>query len=415
MFFSYGAYARLFGVAVAILIAANSSLEAAGPNAEPGATVDELLAMVKKFNPDLAAAALDSEAAVARIAPAGALDDPTLNVLRDEGFRQTMVTVSQKFPLWGKRDLREGIATADAAAAKDRESDVSKRLDERLKAVFARYYEADQAVRVTKDIRALLHALAETTRARYAQGLVNQSDAIRAELEESRLDSELASLDQAGATARAKINALIAHPAGSALAQPTGLRAVPSADSLPLDRLVAKARDANPVLAATKAEINAAEGERKLVDKSWYPDVTVTLGGDDMPDQSPRLVAGVGIEVPLQWGVRDARAHAANATKAATQMRLDGELLDIQSEIESALATLRRAERTGDLLKNTLGPQSEAAYRSALSSYQLGRGDLTSVLDAARKRFDIQLELLQVGTDAQTALAAIERLVGGEL
>ena len=76
---------------------------------------------------------------------------------------------------------------------------------------------------------------------------------------------------------------------------------------------------------------------------------------------------------------------------------------------------LQQAERTNDLLRNTLSKQSEAAYQSALASYQSGRGDLTSVLDAAHKWFQIQIEILRAATDAQSALAAIERLVGGTL
>jgi hypothetical protein len=36
------------------------------------------------------------------------------------------------------------------------------------------------------------------------------------------------------------------------------------------------------------------------------------------------------------------------------------------------------------------------------------------VLDAARRRMEVRIEALQVGTEAQTAFSAIERLTGGE-
>lgn len=402
-------------VAAATLIAADISHAESLSGPAPGATVDELLAIVKGFNPELAAAALESEAALARVVPAGALEDPVVEVRRDQGFRQTMLTVSQNFPLWGKRDIRANIAKANADAAKGRQGDVGRRLDERLKVVFAQYYEVDQAIRVTKEIRILLRTLAATARDRYARGLVIQADAIRAQVEESRLDSQLAALDKDETSAKAQINALIARPANAELSGPNRLRDIPSADSLPLDELITKARNSNPLLAATTAEISAAEGERKLVDKSWYPDVTVTVGGTDMPQESPQVVAGVGFFVPLQWGVRDALAQATGATKSSIQYRLNAELLNIQSELQSSLAVLGQTEFTRDLLKNTLGPESEAAYRSALSSYQLGRGDLTSVLDAVRRVLEIKIERLRIETEAQAAWAAIERLAGGTL
>src|SRR5438105_15751485 len=83
----------------------------------PGATVEDLLARVRKFNPEVAAAALEREAAVAKIYPAGALDDPMVNLSRDQGFRQTLFPASPEFPLWGKRDLRRAVAEAYAAVA----------------------------------------------------------------------------------------------------------------------------------------------------------------------------------------------------------------------------------------------------------------------------------------------------------
>ena len=402
-------------VLVAVLLSVSSLHAAAASRSPPGATVQELLALVRKFNPELAAAALDTEAAVAKIVPAGSLDDPMVNVTRDQGFLNTVSTISQDFPLWGKLGLREGVAAATARATKGQQDSVQTQLEERLKIAFAQYYAADRALTVTHDIHGLLHAVADTAGTRYAQGLVNQSDVIRADLEQARLDTDLAKLEQSRDSAKAKINALIARPANAPLARPKSLRKVPAVSALRLPVLVAKARERNPKLASARAEIAAANGERTLVDRSWYPDVTVTVGNDSLPGAGLNFVGGVGLKVPLQWGVRDAQAQAATAKKGAAQLRLDAELFNIESELKSALAMLNQAQRTGNLLRTTLSEQSEAAYNSTLTSYQQGRGDLTSVLDAAHKRFEIQIELLNNETEAQTALATIERIVGGDL
>ena len=398
-------------VATVLLSPAGSRLSA---EAVPGATVDDLLARIRKFNPEVAAAALDREAAVAKIYPAGALDDPMVSLSRDQAFRQTLFTASQDFPLWGKRDLRRGVAEANAAASAGRESSVTAELEEQTKVVFSQYYQADQALRVTREIHSLNRTVADSVRARYAQGLGSQSDAIRAELERTRLEPELSALERDEEAAKAKINALIGRPADTKLAPPRELRKLPPAASLKLDALMARARSSNPMLATARSEIEAAEGERRLVDKSWYPDVTLTLGGDDLAGIGTRVTGGIGIKVPLQWGVREALAREATAKKGAAQLRQEAVSLKIGSELQSALASLARAQRTGDLLEHGLGQQSEAAYNSALASYQQGRGDLTAVLDAARRRLEVRIETLQVGTEAQTAFAAIERLTGGE-
>lgn len=381
----------------------------------PGGTVDELLKLVRRFNPDLAAAALDREEAVSKVVPAGALDDPTLTVNRDQGFRQTTAALSQDFPLWGKRELRATVARENANAAEGREGDMARQLEEQVKVAFAQYYEADQAIRVTHEIHGLLHTLNGAVRAGYAHGIGSQSDAIRTELEQNRLDIELASLERDGETAKAKINALVGRPANAALARPIRRGKTPPADKLILDDLVARATSGNPMLASARADIAAADGERELVDKSYYPDVTVSVGIDALPNMSPQPMVGLGIKIPLQWGVREAEERGATAKRSAARSRLDGALLKIESDLQSNLAELRRAERSETLLKGTLLPQSEAAYRAALASYQQGAGDLTAVLDAAHKQLELRVELLHAGTEAQTASAAIERAIGGDL
>ena len=76
-----------------------------------GATVDSVLAAGRRLNPVLRAAALETSAAAAKAAGADALDDPMLSdsyqYYRNPNiFSGHAVTVTQAFPLWGKRDLR---------------------------------------------------------------------------------------------------------------------------------------------------------------------------------------------------------------------------------------------------------------------------------------------------------------------
>ena len=403
----------LAGVAAAIL-AASASAQIPPSLDAPGASVEELLAIAHRLNPELAARALESEAAAAKASGAGALDDPMLNVSRDEGFRQTMTTVSQAFPLWGKRDLSRSIASAEASGARSRHQAAAVELDARVKTVFAQHWRATRSLEITHDVDALLHAVAQTAQNRYAQGVGLQSDAIRSAVERSRLDLEFAALEREKRAARGRINALLARAPGSPLANPVALRPLPPT-VLRIDDLLDRARRNNPVLAEASSEIAAAEDSRRLVAKNWYPDVTVTAGQSDLPGLGPRLYAGVGIKLPLQWGLRDSQEREATARAGAARSRLDASLLQLQGSLEEALAGFDAARATETLLRSSLQPQTEAAYRSALSSYQLGRGDLTGVLEAAHRVQEVRLELLKVEAEERMLLADIERLIGGDL
>jgi outer membrane protein TolC len=390
--------------------------------AAPGATLDELLILARRLNPELAARALDSEAALAKASAAGSLDDPMFKITSDEVDRTSggrinkmIYSVEQEFPLWGKRDLRRGIAEAEAAGARGRQQAAAVELDARIKTVFAQYWRATRAVDVTQDVHALLHAVAQSAQGRYAQGVGSQADAIRSEVERSRLDLEFAALEREKRAARGRLNALLARAPGSPLADPVGLPPVPPGRALTVDTLLDRARQNNPALATASSEIAAAEGSRRLVEKSWYPDVTLGAGAIDRQDGPPGFMASVGIRVPLQWGLREAQSREAIARAGAARSRLDASILQLQSSLEDALAGLAATRQTEALLTTSLRPQTEAAYRSALSGYQLGRGDLTSVLEAAHRTQEVRLELLKVQAEEQALLADIERVIGGSL
>src|SRR6185369_11702851 len=113
---------QLFAI---LLVAQPACAEAPVSLQAPGATLDEVLAIARRLSPDLAARALDTEAAQARVAIVGSLSDPTLRITSDEidrtsGPRQNkmLFTVEQEFPLWGKLDLRRDQANADVARSR---------------------------------------------------------------------------------------------------------------------------------------------------------------------------------------------------------------------------------------------------------------------------------------------------------
>ncbi len=261
----------------------------------------------------------------------------------------------------------------------------------------------------------LLHTVAQAAQTRYAQGLGTQSDAIRAEVERSRISLERERLTRDRRTAEARLNGLLARPMGAPFAEPTELPAVPGPEQLEPDRLLEEARQHSPLVAGADADIAAAEGGRQLVAKSWYPDISLGAAAIQREAGTDGFMLSAGLRLPLQWGLRDAQAHEAAAKLEAAQKRRDASLLDLQGTLGETVAELEAARRTENVVTADLTPQTTAAYRSALVAYQSGRGDLAAVLEAAHHVQEVQLERLGAQVDQQTALAEIVRTVGGEL
>jgi outer membrane protein, heavy metal efflux system len=406
-----------------LLLAEPACAEAPVSLAAPGATLDEVLAIARRLSPDLAARALDTEAAQARVTIAGPLADPTLRITSDEidrtrGPRQNKMffTVEQEFPLWGKRDLKRAQAGAEVVRTQAVARMTEAELVEKVKVAFAQYYQADQAIRTTEDLHRVVHDMARVARDRYAQGRGSQQEVYKAEVEITRLSTEVVRLEAKRRGAAARLNALLARPIDAPLARPVKLRALPSDAALAPAALMQRALAGNPSLAGGDAQIASAAAGKQLADKSWYPDVTLKAGAIDRTGNGPNgYLAEIGLRVPLQWGLREAQQREAAAQVGAAQARRQGVELQIQSELGEFVADLAGSRKTADLIRTQLLPQSQALLRSGIAGYGLGRAELVGVLRAEHDLADQRIELLSAEFDQQRQLAAIERLIGGDL
>jgi len=416
-------------VAATVLGLGSNSVLAQIPVSESrtlGSDATELVEYVRRFNPELAAMVLESEATAARIEAADSLPDPTFRAsfedidrrsgrLLPERLGSVFYSIAQEFPLWGKRGLRRSIAQADATEARSRTQATAVELTARVKVAFAQYYQASHAIRVTEEIRALLRTVSNIAQTRVAQGIGSQQDAIRAEIEKVALSASLAGLERDRRVAQARMNALLDRQPGAPLAEPRALRPLPPEEALHVDEMIGRALAANPVLAADRARIAGAEDTRKLAEKAWYPDVTLGVTAVDRDRQLSGYEAMVEVKIPLQWDLKKAEISSAAAKLGASRARLQATAAKLRGEIEElfwSLATARRVER---LLRDNLLPQVQAAYRSALASYQQARGDLAAVLEADQRVRQVRLDQLKVQTEQQTLLAELERLIGDDL
>lgn len=386
-----------------------------------GATAESLLAVARQLSPSVRAAALETEAAIARADAAGALPDPTFMINDDEVDRtggprinKTYFMFGQTFPLWGKRDLQRGAAQAAVDAARGRERATVDELDERIKTGFARYYAVYHALAVNREVTRLARQMTDAAAERYAQSAGDQASVILAQTEETRAATERVRLQAELRTAVARLNALLARPATAPLAAPDHLRALPRAN-LNIAELAGLARASNARLASMNAEIRGAATERRLAGKAWYPDVTITAGPVERANGPTGVSATLSFSIPLQQGPKDAGVREAVAKLQAASRSRDAALAEIEGDLGEAVASLDSARQTEALLRGRLLPQYQAAYRSAIASYVQGRGGFNNVLEAEHRLHDTNLDLLRVQTDAQTALASIERLIGSNL
>jgi outer membrane protein, heavy metal efflux system len=385
-----------------------------------GANVEGLLAVARQLSPSLRAAALDTAAAQAKAEGADALDDPMFSAgyqyyRNPTVFSGVAVTVTQSFPLWGKRDLRRQAALADMAATRGREQSARDESDERIKDAFAQYYAISRQIAVSRTIVGVARRMNAAASARYGQSGGSQADIIQALSEETTAKIEISRLGGERDAVRARINTLIARPADALLAEPLRLPSRSTTEPV-LGLLLERARNANPVLSAGDAEIEAARARQTLADKAWYPDLTIGAGPLIQTNHQPVGVAAtIGFNIPVPWGREASQQREASAQLSATEQRYDATWLNIQGTLAESLARLKAARNTEALLRNQALPQARATMQSLLAGYSQGKGDLAAPIAAEHRSHDVELLLLKAELDQQVELAAIERLIGGAL
>lgn len=392
---------------------------------ELGSTLKGVLAFVESRNPELRAMNYEADAAQQRLRGAGALPDPIVSMeLRDIPFSDptlspanagsTKYTLRQMYPLGEKRDLRRDIAAAEASVAVARRGATLAETRMRAKTAYSQYWYAAQAQRVTESLRGVMTNLEQVARARYASGLTPQQDVIRAQTELTGLLSDTVMLGSERRQAAARLNGILARPADAPLAEPRELRPLPQR-AFDFATLTKAASERSPQLAVNSAQITAAERNAQLMRKSRVPDLGV---GVSVIQQGTRLTdyeLMVEVNIPWQTDIIRANVNEAVAMSDAATARREATAVQLQSELGQNWAALDALRQQDEIVRGTLLPQSELTYQSALASYQSGRVDFATLLDAQRQIRRTQLDLLKIELEQQMRLAEIERIVGEDL
>lgn len=396
-----------------------------------GSNLAGLLEYAREHNPEFAAMRYEADAAMQRVQPASALPDPVLRTelmditnrdmdkspsLLPSQVGSTRYTLMQSVPWFGKRDLKRETAEAGAEQARGKTAVTWAELSAQIKSAYTQYYFVAGNQKITRDLLDLLVRMEQVAQVRYANGLGAQQDAIRAQIEQTAMKTELVMLDNSKRQIEARLNALLSRPATTPLAAPQSLRTIPAIVRLENSaELENRIREHSPDLFVDEAGIRASEKNRDLVQKNRYPDFTLGLSPTQVGTAVREWGVMIELNIPLQQSSRRSQEHESEAMLAAAKARKVATANRILSALTESLSGIEAARRTEQLSETGLLPQANITFESALISYQTGKVDFATLLDAARQVLSARLEVLKAQTEAQIRLAEIERLLGEEL
>jgi outer membrane protein TolC len=389
-----------------------------------------LLADAAERNPDVQAARREIAAARSRIAPAGALDDPMLEVgllnvpaeslsLRREDMTMKMIGYSQRLPYPGKRALRRELAEREAEAAEINLQELVNRVRRDVKVAYFDLGLTDESLRLAERNRQVLEQFLSIAEARYGVGQSTQADVLRAQTQVSKMLEELIKLGRERPMLEAELNRAAGRAAAPQAVSPGPARAREA--SLRLDELRALALSNRPQLLAQQRMMDRSAKALELARKDYYPDFDVRLSygqRDNYQDmrREDMISFTVAINLPV-WreSKREPRVTEAEAMRDQASTMYQARLNELDAMLRQQVAAAEQTLKSVRLYENALLPQARLTADASLSAYRVGRVDYFTLLDSRMTVFNAEIGYAASLATYSKALAEVEFLTGAPL
>lgn len=363
--------------------------------------------------PQVEAAYFDWLASVEGITVARSLPDPQLTFQMDiqEVVTSLMPGLMMSFPGFGKLRAAGAVAAAGSQVQYYAFRSASLQSAYAVQSAYYRLYFLDERIRVNRDTLTLLTDLAKLARAQNEVGKATLQDVLRAQIEQDRVETEIANLEDSRAALLAQFKAAL----GLGADQPTP--PVPQRfESTPLDltseKVLELALAQNTRLKGMEADVHVAEAAIAQAYKARMPDASVGLMAD--VKMNPVLYRPWGtVSIPLWRDKLEAEVAQAQANKRAGEARLSAEQIALVAAVAEKAFLYREATRTLQLLQDQLLPKQRSSLEVARSAYLASQTDFFNLTDTEQTLLRFGLNEVEARTQRELSLAELSLIIQG--
>jgi outer membrane protein TolC len=371
----------------------------------------DLLREASEHNPEIRAAQKRTQAARARIKPAGTFEDPQIDLqvmyvpypLRNAFKNERAITVSQMFEFPGKLGLMSDMAAREADMSEADYKRVILRVFAEVKKAYFMLFHLDYDLGVNQENRELMKQFIEIANVKYATGMGMQPDVIKAQTEYTMMLNDSLMLVQERSSMVAMLNALLNRSRETTVPKITEHpHFEPFAFNL--DSLVQVAYSNRPELSNMQAMTEMYRLSGRLARREYFPNFMLSYTHRKMPDML-NWDAMVSFNIPLYfWRKENLRVQEAEANYQMAQ-----------ASLESMRYKLEQAARSVQLYQNTIIPQAQQSLLANRAAYENNRVDFLMLLDSQRVLRDMRLASHRALADYGTRLAELELAAGTNL
>ena len=391
------------------------------------ANLSELITEALKNNPQIKAAKMRYEAALARVKLLRSLSDPKLEFEYDKiragmdalmrGKTAPMRTfgISQEISFPTKLFLRRQVAGQEAKSLKEEFKEKENEIVQKVKEAYFTLSLNAKKLQITEDTKILLDQLIQTLTNRYSIGQVSQQEVLKAQTENAKLDNQAIMLKQENGIFQAMLKALLSR---SQDFEDLKVTVQLEAKNIELNRpkFLNLLKENRPELKAFQEMLRKSEIDYTLAKQEYLPDFMFKYQREERNSSTGGWAAMAGVTVPL-WFWEKQSSFVKEAKAQLEEVKAEYRALEnmLFSELEAALVKIESQKRLAELYETSFLPQAEAAFRTASIGFEAGKNDFLNFLDSERMLLEFKLDYAQVLVDWELAYADLERAVGKEL
>jgi outer membrane protein len=300
-------------------------------------------------------------------------------------------------------------------------------------AISSNYYAlvtSQERLQVARDILKTAQTTQDAAEARLANGRATLPDVLNARAETAQATFDLAAADGGEKIARVTLaEAIGVEPSPDISIDAKRNAPLPTALTLPIDQLIARAIADRPDLMAQMLEIRRADDEIRAAESAYQP--TVTLSAKAAQTAAwPSLVQPQGqlghanvptwsVALSVEWtifdgGARNNRKALAESAKREALNELRDKRDQAQREVWSSYIAFRTAVRQEEAAVALLNA-AETSYSASLDAYKYGVKNLVDVVTAEKQLALARLSSVSARSQIFTEAVRLESVTGNLL
>lgn len=338
------------------------------------------------------------------------------------GYMPYELMITQQFPWFGTLKLRGQAAEQEAKAAFYELLAAQLEVVSRVKRAYYNIYFNQKAETILADNKKLAEDFVVLARERLKSGTTTLQDVLRAQNIVTDVESELVTVRQelAGAKAALARQLHVSPEADLRALSAMQVAQVPAQVEM-LYRLAAAAR---PELQGRLAEVARDERQVELAKKRYYPNITagIAYGMMTRVNSMSAIADGrdnvgfiVGFNLPIYQQKLAAGVSEAQSRAIADSRRYDDLRDETYEEVKELFLEAKARREVLDLFQTNYLPRAENVLELATNDYRVGNQDFITLITGLRELLTVRLQIARLESELGKALASLERVVGVQL